>query len=147
MLEITSIKNGLVIDHIEAGMGVKIFNYLHLDKTDYRVALIINAESKNLGKKDIIKIEKDNCEDIDYTVLGLLSPSITINEVKDERIVRKVRPELPEKVENILTPIPASIWSITNPFLMLVISNIYATPKSLHISAILTYIPYSACLK
>ena len=60
MLEITSIKNGLVIDHIEAGMGVKIFNYLHLDKTDYRVALIINAESKNLGKKDIIKIEKDN---------------------------------------------------------------------------------------
>ena len=95
MLEITSIKNGLVIDHIEAGMGVKIFNYLHLDKTDYRVALIINAESKNLG-------EKDNCEDIDYTVLGLLSPSITINEVKDERIVRKVRPELPEKVENIL---------------------------------------------
>ena len=92
MLEITSIKNGLVIDHIEAGMGVKIFNYLHLD----------NAESKNLGKKDIIKIEKDNCEDIDYTVLGLLSPSITINEVKDERIVRKVRPELPEKVENIL---------------------------------------------
>ena len=102
MLEITSIKNGLVIDHIEAGMGVKIFNYLHLDKTDYRVALIINAESKNLGKKDIIKIEKDNCEDIDYTVLGLLSPSITINEVKDERVVRKVRPELPEKVENIL---------------------------------------------
>ena len=89
MLEITSIKNGLVIDHIEAGMGVKIFNYLHLDKTDYRVALIINAESKNLGN-------------IDYTVLGLLSPSITINEVKDERIVRKVRPELPEKVENIL---------------------------------------------
>ena len=60
MLEITSIKNGLVIDHIEAGMGVKIFNYLHLDKTDYRVALIINAESKNLGKKDIIKIEKNN---------------------------------------------------------------------------------------
>lgn len=102
MLEITSIKNGLVIDHIEAGMGVKIFNYLHLDKTDYRVALIINAESKNLGKKDIIKIEKDNCEDIDYTVLGLLSPSITINEVENESIIRKIRPELPERVENIL---------------------------------------------
>lgn len=102
MLEITSIKNGLVIDHIEAGMGVKIFNYLKLDETDYRVALIINAESENLGKKDIIKIEKSNCEDIDYTVLGLLSPSITINEVKDEKIVRKVRPELPERVENIL---------------------------------------------
>ena len=102
MLQITSIKNGFMLDHIKAGMGVKIFRYLHLDKLGHQVALIINADSKKMGKKDIIKIEKDNCEDIDYTVLGLLSPSITINEVKDERIVRKVRPELPEKVENIL---------------------------------------------
>ena len=102
MLEITSIKNGLVIDHIEAGMGIKIFNYLNLDETDYSVALIINATSHMLGKKDIIKIEKDNIDDIDFTVLGLLSPSITIDEVKDEKIVRKVKPELPERVENIL---------------------------------------------
>lgn len=102
MLEITSIKNGLVIDHIEAGMGIKIFNYLNLDETDYSVALIINASSKMLGKKDIIKIEKDNIDDIDFTVLGLLSPSITIDEVKNESIVRKVKPELPERVENIL---------------------------------------------
>lgn len=102
MLEITSIKNGLVIDHIEAGMGIKIFNYLNLDETNYSVALIINASSKMLGKKDIIKIEKDNIDDIDFTVLGLLSPSITIDEVKNEKIVRKVKPELPERVENIL---------------------------------------------
>lgn len=102
MLEITSIKNGLVIDHIEAGMGIKIFNYLELDKTDYRVALIINAESKILGKKDIIKIEKNNCGDIDYTVLGLLSPSITIDEVKNEVIINKVKPKLPKIVTNIL---------------------------------------------
>lgn len=102
MLEITSIKNGLVIDHIETGMGVKIFNYLGLDKSSDRVALIINAESKLIGRKDILKIEKENCEDIDYTILGLISPSITIDEVKDERIVRKVKPELPERVENIL---------------------------------------------
>jgi aspartate carbamoyltransferase regulatory subunit len=102
LLEITSIKNGLVIDHIEAGMGIKIFNYLNLDKTDDRVALIINAESKQLGKKDIIKIEKKDCNEIDYTVLGLLSPSITIDEVKDERIVKKIKPELPSHVENIL---------------------------------------------
>lgn len=102
MLEITSIKNGLVIDHIQAGMGVKIFNYLHLDKSDTSVALIINAESKLLGRKDIIKIEKDSWEDIDYTVLGLLSPSITIDEVRNEKIINKVKPKLPEKVENIL---------------------------------------------
>ncbi len=100
MLEITSIKNGLVIDHIEAGMGVKIFKYLNLDKRCNQVALIINAESKKLGKKDIIKIE--NCMDIDYTVLGLLSPNITINEVRNEKRTKKIKPELPKIVENIL---------------------------------------------
>ncbi|MEG1287584.1 MAG: aspartate carbamoyltransferase regulatory subunit [Clostridium sp.] len=100
MLQITSIKNGLVIDHIEAGKGVKIFNYLKLDNCSNQVALIINAESKRLGKKDIIKIE--NCTDINYTVLGLLSPSITINEVRDEKRTKKIKPELPKVVENIL---------------------------------------------
>ena len=102
MLEITSLKNGLVIDHIEAGLGVKIFNYLKLDTTKYSVALIINAESNELGRKDIIKIERDKCEEIDYTVLGLLSPTITINEVKNEKIIRKIKPQLPKKVENII---------------------------------------------
>lgn len=100
MLEITSIKSGIVIDHIEAGIGIKIFNYLELDKSDYRVALIINANSKKLVKKDIIKIE--NCGEIDYTTLALLSPNITICEVKDEQIVRKVQPNLPEQVDNII---------------------------------------------
>ena len=100
MLEITSIKNGIVIDHIQAGIGIKIFNYLELDKNDYSVALIINADSKKLGKKDIIKIE--NCNKLDYTVLGLLSPTITICEVKEEKIIQKVIPDLPYKVDNIL---------------------------------------------
>lgn len=100
MLEITSIKNGIVIDHIQAGVGVKIFNYLGLDTKDYSVALIINADSNKLGKKDIIKIE--NCDKLDYTILGLLSPTITICEVKNEKIVKKVMPTLPAKVENII---------------------------------------------
>ncbi|AWK51149.1 aspartate carbamoyltransferase regulatory subunit [Clostridium beijerinckii] len=100
MLEITSIKNGIVIDHIQAGIGVKIFKYLELDTKNYSVALIINADSKKLGKKDIIKIE--NCDKLDYTVLGLLSPTITICEVKDEKIINKVMPTLPNKVENII---------------------------------------------
>ena len=102
MLEITSIKNGIVVDHIEAGLGVKIFNYLDLDKDSSKVALIINTESNRLGKKDIIKIEKDNFEEIDYTVLALISPSITIVEIRDGNIINKVKPELPEKVLNIL---------------------------------------------
>jgi aspartate carbamoyltransferase regulatory subunit len=100
MLEITSIKNGIVIDHIQAGVGVKIFNYLRLDTKDYSVALIINADSNKLGKKDIIKIE--NCDKLDYTILGLLSPTITICEVKGEKIINKVMPTLPIKVEDII---------------------------------------------
>lgn len=100
MLQITSIKNGFMLDHIKAGMGVKIFRYLHLDKLAHQVALIINADSKKMGKKDIIKIE--NSEEINYTVLGLLSPGITINEVRNEVIVNKIKPELPERIQDIL---------------------------------------------
>ena len=100
MLQITSIKNGFMLDHIKAGMGVKIFRYLHLDKLGHQVALIINADSKKMGKKDIIKIE--NVEKINYTVLGLLSPGITINEVRNEVIVNKIKPELPERIQDIL---------------------------------------------
>ena len=100
MLQITSIKNGFMLDHIKAGMGVKIFRYLHLDKLGHQVALIINADSKKMGKKDIIKIE--NSEVINYTVLGLLSPGITINEVRNEVIVNKIKPELPERIQDIL---------------------------------------------
>ena len=98
MLEITSIKNGLVIDHIKAGMGIKIFNYLNLDNS--QVALIMNAESDKVGKKDIIKIE--NSSEINYTILGLLSPNLTINEVRDGQISRKIKPELPKKVVDVL---------------------------------------------
>lgn len=100
MLQTTSIKNGFMLDHIKSGMGVKIFRYLHLDKLGHQVALIINADSKKMGKKDIIKIE--NIEEINYTVLGLLSPGITINEVRNEVIVNKIKPELPERIQDIL---------------------------------------------
>lgn len=102
MLEITSIKNGLVIDHIQSGIGVKIFKHLNLQNLTNRVALIMNAESKKLGRKDIIKIELNDWEKIDYTVLALMSPSITIDEVRDG-VVTKVKPELPKKVKNIIT--------------------------------------------
>ena len=100
MLEITTIKDGLVIDHIKAGVGIKIFNYLNLDKVNSQVALIMNVRSEKMGKKDIIKIE--NSSDIDYTIITLLSPHLTINEVKNGVIYRKIKPELPEKVVNVL---------------------------------------------
>ena len=101
MLEITSIKNGFVLDHIRPGVGVKIFKYLNLEQGEKEVALIINAKSSKNGRKDIIKIE--NATEIDFTVLALLSPGITINKVKNEVITVKIKPELPKRVKGIIT--------------------------------------------
>ncbi|SHJ91997.1 aspartate carbamoyltransferase regulatory subunit [Clostridium amylolyticum] len=100
MLSINSIKNGIVIDHIKAGLGIKIFNYLGLDNVDFRVALIMNVDSEKLKKKDIIKIE--NSLNIDYTVLGFIDPNITIDIVENENITRKSKLKLPEKVTEII---------------------------------------------
>lgn len=100
MLTINSIGNGIVIDHIKAGLGIKIFNYLGLDKADYAVALIMNAPSTKLGKKDIIKIE--NAIDIDFTVLGLIDHNITIDIIENEKIKEKITLKLPQKVEDVI---------------------------------------------
>ncbi|NEZ47545.1 aspartate carbamoyltransferase regulatory subunit [Clostridium niameyense] len=100
MLTINSIRNGIVIDHIQAGHGMKIFNYLGLNNVDYRVALIMNAESEKLGKKDIIKIE--NTMNIDYTVLGFIDPTITIDIIKDEKIMEKIKLKLPDTIQNVI---------------------------------------------
>lgn len=101
MLTINSIKNGIVIDHIKAGYGMKIYEYLDLNKADYSVALIMNAESKKLKKKDIIKIE--NNIELDLAVLGFIDPNITIDIIKDEAIYEKIKLKLPNRVENIIT--------------------------------------------
>lgn len=100
MLTINSVSKGIVIDHIKAGLGIKIFNYLGLDKADFTVALIMNAPSNKLGKKDIIKIE--NVIDLDYTALGLIDPNVTIDIIDEQEIKEKIKLELPEKVEDIL---------------------------------------------
>ncbi|MCQ2612377.1 MAG: aspartate carbamoyltransferase regulatory subunit [Treponemataceae bacterium] len=100
MLNVDTIKNGLVIDHIRAGTGPRIFQWLKLDKADFCVALIMNAPSKTMGRKDIIKI--DNIINIDYSVLGFIDPNITVNIVKDEHIAKKITLSLPDKVENII---------------------------------------------
>jgi len=100
MVTINSIKRGIVIDHIKAGVGIKIFKYLGLDNADYTVALIMNATSKKLGRKDIIKIENEI--DIDYTVLGFIDPNITINIISGEEIENKVKLRLPDKIEHVI---------------------------------------------
>lgn len=101
MLKITTITKGIVIDHIKAGVGLKIFDYLNLNKADFTVALIINATSKKYGRKDIIKIE--NVIDIDLTMLGFLDPNMTINIIEDEKIIEKINLTLPEKLEGIIS--------------------------------------------
>jgi aspartate carbamoyltransferase regulatory subunit len=100
MLQITSIEKGIVIDHIPAGFGMKLFHYLKLDKADYTVALIFNAFSEKMGRKDIIKINNEIDLDVDF--LGLINPDITINIIESGKIVRKVKLTVPEKVVNVI---------------------------------------------
>jgi len=99
-MHIDSIKNGVVIDHIKAGQGMEIYNFLGLDKLDCPIAIIKNAASKRMGSKDIIKV---NTEDLpDLKVLGYIDPEITINVIKDGERVAKYHPEMPEKIVNIV---------------------------------------------
>ena len=100
MINIAEIKNGLVIDHIHAGTGWKVFKWLGLDNVKFSCALIINAASQKTGTTDIIKI--DNIINIDYSVLGFIDSNITVNVIQDSKIVRKIKMELPEKVENVI---------------------------------------------
>ena len=97
-MNIDSIKNGYVIDHIKAGNGMKIYNLLNLDELDCGVAIIKNVKSNKMDKKDIIKIDEDIKLDTD--VLGYIDPDITINIVKDSKIINKYHPELPNKIVN-----------------------------------------------
>ncbi|MBR0154640.1 MAG: aspartate carbamoyltransferase regulatory subunit [Treponema sp.] len=99
MLNVDTIKNGLVIDHICAGTGPKIFHWLGLEKAKFTAALVMNVPSKTMGKKDIIKV--DNIINFDFSVLGFIDPNITVNIIKDEKIIKKIKTELPSCVENV----------------------------------------------
>ena len=97
---IGNIKNGIVLDHITAGRGMEIYNVLHLGQLDCTVALIKNADSPKLGKKDIIKIS--TLLDIDLDVLGYLDPGITVNYIHDGKVVERKTLELPERVAGVI---------------------------------------------
>ena len=99
-MNIDSIKNGYVIDHIEPGKSFEIYNYLNLGELDTSVAIIKNAKSNKTGKKDIIKIDENL--DINLDILGYLDPNITVNKIKDGKIIEKFHPELPEKLVNVV---------------------------------------------
>jgi aspartate carbamoyltransferase regulatory subunit len=99
-MNIDAIKNGLVIDHIKAGQGMKVYDFLDLGKLDCSVAIIQNATSSKMGIKDIIKI--DSALDVDLNALGYIDPIITINVIQDSVRVKKYHPELPETITNII---------------------------------------------
>ncbi len=98
-MNIDSIKNGIVIDHIGAKKGMEIYEALRLKDLDCAVAIITNAKSEKKGRKDIIKIDQDI--DIDMEVIGFIEPNATINIVKDNKLVDKYNVKMPEKIVNI----------------------------------------------
>lgn len=99
-MNIDSIKNGYVIDHIQAGKGMQIYEVLHLNELDCQVAIITNAKSQKTGKKDIIKI--DQKIDINLDTLGFIDHNITVNVVENDKIIEKRKLNLPEKVVNVV---------------------------------------------
>lgn len=100
-MNIDSIQQGIVLDHIKAGMGLTIYQALHLDKLDCSVAIIKNAKSSLMGRKDIIKI--DDTISLNLDILGYLDPDITVNIIQDAKIVEKKKLNLPQKIEGIIS--------------------------------------------
>lgn len=100
-MNIDSVKNGVVIDHIKAGKSMEIYSLLNLETLDCSVAIIKNVTSAKMGKKDIIKI--DDSIEINFDVLGYIDPDITVNIIKDGKIVEKKHLELPEKLTGVIT--------------------------------------------
>lgn len=101
MLNVGQLNEGFVLDHIEAGKAMMIYNNLRLDKLDCQVAIIKNARSNKMGKKDIIKIE-GGLDLVDLDVLGFIDHNITVNIIKNGEIVEKKTLSLPKEITNII---------------------------------------------
>ena len=99
-MNVDSIQNGIIIDHITAGRGMKLYSLLNLDDLDCSVALIKNVMSHRLGKKDIIKIDADIPVNVD--LIGYVDPGATINVVRDGKLVEKRNLELPDRLVNVI---------------------------------------------
>lgn len=100
-MNIDSIQNGVVIDHITAGQGMKLYHLLKLDETDLSVAIIRNVVSRKMGKKDIIKIDADFPVNLD--VIAYVDPGATVNIIRNGALVEKRQMELPEVLTDVLT--------------------------------------------
>ena len=99
-MNIDSIINGIVIDHIAAGRGMMLYKLLHLDRLDCSVAIIKNVHSNKMGKKDIIKV--DAAIDLNTDVIGYVDPDATVNIIRDGKLVEKKAIVLPERLINVI---------------------------------------------
>lgn len=101
MLNVGRINEGFVLDHVKAGKSLTIYHNLGLEKLDCTVAIIKNARSTKLGRKDILKVEC-SIENLDLDILGFIDHNITVNIVKDGEIVEKKELQLPDRVTNVI---------------------------------------------
>lgn len=99
-MNIDSINNGIVIDHIASGRAMQLYNMLGLDALECPVAVIMNVQSKKMGRKDIIKI--DSTLDVNFDVIGLVSPNATVNIIRDGSIIEKKHIDLPQRLTSII---------------------------------------------
>ncbi|MBQ7966274.1 MAG: aspartate carbamoyltransferase regulatory subunit [Ruminococcus sp.] len=99
-MKVDAIQNGIVIDHITAGLAFRLYNLLELDKLDCPVAIIKNVNSAKMGKKDIIKIDSEH--PIDFNVVGFVDPKATINVIKDGVLKEKLSIDMPLKLKNVI---------------------------------------------
>ena len=99
-MKIDSIKNGYVLDHIKAGNSMRIYNYLNLEQLECSVAILKNVTSGKLGRKDIIKIDREM--ELDWDLIGYVDPSITVNSIRDGQLVEKRTLKLPERIRGVL---------------------------------------------
>ncbi len=101
MLNISGIKDGVVLDHIQAGKSMDIYKYLGLGKLDCTVAIIKNARSNKMGRKDIIKIE-GTIDSLNLDILGYIDHNITVNIIHDNKIIEKKTLSLPDRITNVI---------------------------------------------
>ena len=99
-MNIDAIQNGIVLDHITAGLGMKLYDLLGLEKLNCSVAIIKNVHSKKQGKKDMIKIDEEIPVNLD--VIGYVDPGVIVNIIRDGQLVEKRSIEMPETLTNVI---------------------------------------------
>ena len=100
-MNIDSIQNGIVLDHITAGRAMLVYKYLKLDELDCSVAIIKNATSRKMGRKDILKIDHSDY-DINLDILGYVDPGISVSIIKDGKTMEKKKVDLPDRIVNVV---------------------------------------------